>query len=121
VEDKIDSTQAMLKKISGLAIYPIIGMIFHPAYLICNAIVFNDQPKIQDALAMGGLMLSIFLLSLGVTFNGALDTLIPQAYGQRDLRLCRVYLNRQLFLTTFVFFVLSLPLLNVEALVRAFG
>ncbi len=66
-------------------------------------------------------MLSIFLLSLGVTFNGALDTLIPQAYGQRDLRLCRVYLNRQLFLTTFVFFVLSLPLLNVEALVRAFG
>jgi hypothetical protein len=31
----------------------------------------------QNALAIGGIVLSISLLSLGVTFNGALDTLIP--------------------------------------------
>lgn len=63
---------------------------------------------------MGGFTLSIFLLSLGLTFNSALDTLIPQAYGQKDLRLCRLYLNRQLYLTTIVFFILAVPLLFVE-------
>ena len=121
VEDKIDSTWEMISKISSLAIFPIIGMIFHPAYLICNAIVFNEEPKIQEALAMGGLVLSILLLSLGVTFNGALDTLISQAYGQKDLRLCRVYLNRQLYLTTFVYFVLATPLMYVENMILALG
>lgn len=96
-------------------------MIFHPAYIICNTIIFNDDAKAQSALAMGSLVLSIFLLSLGVTFNGALDTLIPQAYGQKDLRLCRIYLNRQLYLTTGVFFILAVPLLMVEDLIVAMG
>lgn len=41
VEDKLEPTSQMLRKISGLAVYPIIGMIFHPAYLICNTIAFN--------------------------------------------------------------------------------
>jgi|LauGreDrversion4_2_1035121.scaffolds.fasta_scaffold331640_2 Na+-driven multidrug efflux pump len=70
---------------------------------------------------MGGLILSIFLLSLGVTFNGSLDTLISQAYGQKDLRLCRVYLNRQLYLTTMVFFALALPLIYTKEMVMSLG
>jgi Na+-driven multidrug efflux pump len=70
---------------------------------------------------MGGLVLSIFLLSLGVTFNGSLDTLISQAYGQRELRLCRVYLNRQLYLTTIVFSVLALPLIFTKEMVMGLG
>lgn len=84
----------MLKKISSLAIWPIIGMIFHPAYQICNTIIFREKKEAQASLGMGGFALSIFLLSLGVTFNGSLDTLIPQAFGQKDFRLCRIYLNR---------------------------
>jgi Na+-driven multidrug efflux pump len=69
---------------------------------------------------MGGFALSIFLLSVGLTFNGSLDTLIPQAFGQKDLRLCRIYLNRQLYLTTFVFFVLAVPLIMIEDLLKNF-
>lgn len=70
---------------------------------------------------MGSMILSIFLLSLGVTFNGALDTLISQAYGQKDLKLCRIYLNRQLYLSTIVFFILALPLFAVESIIIAIG
>jgi ABC-type nitrate/sulfonate/bicarbonate transport system permease component len=44
VEDKLEPTSQMLRKIGGLAVYPIIGMIFHPAYLICNTVVFSDDP-----------------------------------------------------------------------------
>ena len=121
VEDKLEPTTQMLRKIGGLAVYPIIGMIFHPAYLICNTVAFNQDPQAQAALAMGGLVLSIFLLSLGVTFNGSLDTLITQAYGQREFRLCRVYLNRQLYLNTIVFFVLAIPLALTKEMVVALG
>jgi hypothetical protein len=69
----------MLKKISSLALYPIIGMVFHPAYIIYNTMKFSESEmkEEQNALAIGGIVLSISLLSLGVTFNGALDTLIP--------------------------------------------
>ena len=71
----------MLKKIAQLGKYPVIGMIFHPQYIICNTILFRDNPKDQAALGLGGMILSIFLLSLGMTFNGSLDTLISQAFG----------------------------------------
>ena len=75
--DEIESTPAMLKKIMSLALFPIIGMVFHPAYIIYNTAAFKDYKDEQSALAIGGIVLSISLLSLGVTFNGALDTLIP--------------------------------------------
>ena len=72
-----------MMKIFGLAIYPIIGMIFHPAYHICNSIVLghSSDPRNLAALGLGGLTISIVLLSIGVSFNGSLDTLISQAYG----------------------------------------
>lgn len=68
-----------MKRIFNLAIYPIIGMIFHPAYHICNSIILghSDDSKLLAALGLGGLTISIFLLSIGISFNGSLDTLIP--------------------------------------------
>ena len=72
-----------MKRIFNLAIYPIIGMVFHPAYHICNSIILgsSSDPRDLAALGLGGLTISIVLLSIGVSFNGALDTLISQAFG----------------------------------------
>ena len=120
-DEKQETTREMFHKISKLAIFPIIGMIFHPAYTICNTIIFREDKEMQKALGFGGLSLSLFLLALGVTFNGSLDTLIPQAYGQKDLRLCRVYLNRQLYLTTLVFLPLAVPLLLIKEALLGIG
>lgn len=85
-----------MKKIFNLAIYPIIGMMFHPAYHIANSIVLGHSAdtNLLAALGLGNLTVSILMLSVGVSFNGSLDTLISQAYGQNDVRLCGVYLNR---------------------------
>lgn len=44
IEDKLESQMEMFKKIFNLGIYPIIGMIFHPAYIITNTIVFKEDP-----------------------------------------------------------------------------
>ena len=96
-------------------------MIFHPQYIIANTILFRDNPADQAALGLGGMILRIFLLSLGMTFNGSLDTLISQAFGQKDLKLCRIYLNRQLYLTTIVFAFLTIPVLFTKQIMMWFG
>lgn len=72
-----------MKRIFNLAIYPIIGMVFHPAYHICNSIILghSEDPRLLAALGLGGITVSIFLLSIGVSFCGSLDTLISQAFG----------------------------------------
>jgi Na+-driven multidrug efflux pump len=77
-----------LLTIFKLAIFPIIGMIFHPAYHIINTILLGHMPDdtLLAALGLGGLTVSIVLLAVGISLCGALDTLIAQAYGQGDLR-----------------------------------
>jgi Na+-driven multidrug efflux pump len=68
-----------LKKISSLAIFPIIGMIFHPAYILINTVILGqmeDSNTMLAAFGLGGVTIGLFLLSVGVTFSGALDTLI---------------------------------------------
>jgi cobalamin biosynthesis protein CobD/CbiB len=54
-------------------------MVFHPAYIFYNTIKFceSEMKEEQNAIAIGGIVLSISLLSLGVTINESLDTLIP--------------------------------------------
>jgi len=89
--------------------------------IICNTILFRDNPAVQAALGLGGMILSLFLLALGMTFNGSLDTLIPQAFGQKDLKLCRIYLNRQLYLTTIAFAFLTIPTLFTKKIMMWFG
>ncbi|CDW78027.1 na+-driven multidrug efflux pump [Stylonychia lemnae] len=109
-------TWHVLKKISQLSIFPIIGMIFHPAYSIFNAIVLgqNEDGRILASLGLGSLTLGIVLLSIGSSFNSCLDTLISQAFGQKDHRLCILYLNRQFYLSTMVFLPLAIIVYQCE-------
>ncbi len=37
------STGAVMRRIYSLAIYPIIGMLFHPSYHICNSIILGQM------------------------------------------------------------------------------
>lgn len=98
-------------------------MMFHPAYLMINAILLGHLPeKIYLAsLGLGSLTTSIVLLSITVSFNGALDTLIPQAHGQNDTRMCGIYLNRQLLLISCIFIPLTFPLFFIERIYLAMG
>lgn len=82
-------------EVSKLSWQPILGMLFHPAYLIINAATCG---RISDtALAgfgLGSLTLGILLISIGVCFQSSVMTKISQAYGAKDRRMCRVYLYR---------------------------
>ena len=72
-----------MKRILMLAMWPMIGNLFHPAYHICNAIILGQKtdPLLQSAYGLANIVLSVFLLCLAMSFNGSLDTLISQAFG----------------------------------------
>jgi Na+-driven multidrug efflux pump len=78
-----------------MGIYPTIGMIFYPAYLIWNASVLSSiDSRLVAAFGLGSSISSMLLLSVGLAFNGSLGTLMPQAFGQKNYRLMGLYLNR---------------------------
>ena len=53
--------------------------------------------------------------------NGALETLVAQAYGANQLVLCGVYLNRARLINTFLFVPLVAILLFTEPVLMALG
>jgi len=77
---KIDTTiTGALKTIFNLSMYPILGMLFHPAYHIINTSVLGQMDNSDvtlAALGLGTITTSIFLMALGFSLNGSLSTLI---------------------------------------------
>jgi Na+-driven multidrug efflux pump len=63
---------------------------------------------------LGSLTLGIMVISIQSSFTGASMTLISQAFGAKDLKLCRLYLNRQIFLSTCVYVILAIPQLFIR-------
>ena len=55
------------------------------------------------ALGLGSLAISLLIFSIIYTFNNSLLTLVSQAFGQRDLKQCATYLNRQILLTALMY------------------
>ena len=66
-----------LKKISSLATFPIIGMLCHPLHHLINVSLMgrDPNPKYLAGLGLGAMLIGIALLSVSLSFVGALDTL----------------------------------------------
>ena len=70
------------------------------------------------AVGMGNIFINMFGVSIYFGLNGAVDTLVSQANGAKDLRLCGAYLQRGRLLNTVIYvpiliiFALSGPLLR---------
>lgn len=78
-----------------------------------NTYLIGRQADASDSLAalgIGTLTISLLVFSLVYTFNNALLTLVSQAYGQHDIKLCARYLNRQIYLNLAIFLPLSVVL-----------
>ena len=113
----------VVKDIFSLSLSPIVSCLFHPAYMLMNNMVLGRQadPVQLAAFGLGSLTNGIFVLSIGVCFAYGVATQVGQAYGAGNLRLCRVYLNRQYFLNTCVFCVVLIPMLFIRSIYRAIG
>jgi Na+-driven multidrug efflux pump len=99
-----------------------VGMLFHPVYIVINV---GTCGRIGDTelagFGLGSLTLGIMLISIGVCFSMAVATLVAQANGAKDKRMCRVYLNRQFYLNTLLFIAACLPLLFIRQIYSLIG
>jgi Na+-driven multidrug efflux pump len=59
---------------------------------------------------MGNMIINMSAFSILFGMNGALDTLVAQAYGVGDLYMCGVYLNRGRFILLCAFIPLVMIL-----------
>ena len=63
----------------------------------------------------------MFCRHIFVGINGAADTLISQAYGQKEFRLCGTYLNRGLLINTVILIPILALLIFSEKILLAIG
>ena len=73
------------------------------------------------AVGLGNLIVNVFANSVAIGFNGCLDTLVSQAYGSGNYRLCGVYTNRVRVVNLVFFVAISGVLALTETLLVAFG
>ena len=85
------------------------------------AICGRISDTVLAGFGLGSLTLGIMLISIGACFSMGVMTLISQAYGAGDLRMCRVYLYRQYFLNTPFYLIACIPLLFVRHIYAVIG
>lgn len=79
------------------AFYPVVGMLCQTLQQLINTLLIGrhlESRNLLAALGLGTLTISLVIFSVVYTFNNALLTLVSQAFGQKDMKLCATYLNR---------------------------
>ena len=84
--------------------------VFMQLVLLANVVlagrIFDDPVKLAG-IGLATTLLNVLLFWPLVGMNGAVETLVAQAYGAGDLRICGVYLNRGRMIDT----VITIPLI----------
>ena len=89
-------------------------MVFHPMYQLVNAaFVGHMEEKYLAALGLGSLTTGIMIISIGHSFALVAGSLVAPAFGNKDIRFCKVLIYRQMFLNTIVFAMLCIPILFI--------
>ena len=78
------------------------------------------NPAMVAALGVSNMMMHICVLSNVYGFNSAMDTLVSQAAGAKNLNLCGKYLNKARFLVTLLFVPIVCVLFNAEKILIFF-
>lgn len=102
----------VLKQLCKFSLPVMAGFSFYPAYVMIDTALLGRYFESEAYLASFGLALSaigILLESVGIGMTSCVETLVSQAYGANDHYMCRVYLNRQYFINTIGYLVLSVP------------
>ena len=80
----------------------------------------NDETKLAGV-GLGTTMNHMLGFCIICGVGNAMDTLISQAYGSGNLKLCGVYLNRARVITTVTFIPLTIILMNTKPLLLFLG
>ena len=67
------------------------------------------------------MLVNVTGFSIAIGLNSALVTLVSQAYGANNLKLCGIYLNRSRFILFGLFVPIGCIIFNSEAILIAIG
>jgi len=81
----------------------------------------DNATQNQAAVGLANMLTNLFMNSIIVSFSIGLATLVSQAKGQQDSRLCAVYLRRQQVISTLVFIPFATLLCFSEHLAAFMG
>ena len=115
----------MTIKFAKLALPSVLANLFSFLIMVINS-AFAGQFKTDSArklaaIGLGQMILGMFCRHIYIGINGAADTLISQAYGQNELRLCGTYLNRGRLINTVIIIPLSVLLSCSEKILLGIG
>ena len=97
-------------------------MIFHPMYQLVNAAFTGHMgEKHLAALGLGSLTTGILVISITHSFALVTSSVVAPAFGNGEIRFCKVLLYRQMFLNTIVFAVVSVPIIFIQQIYNAIG
>ena len=106
-----------------ISIPTIISCIFLELTFLINTVFaggLNDASKLAGV-GLGTVCVNIVCLQPIMGMNGAMETLVSQAYGAKQLRLCGTYLNRGRLINTVIFIPLIVILCFSRPILTSFG
>ena len=113
----------MIKRYLGIAVPVIFQCSLQRFTLITNTIFVG---RLNDVSLLAGVGLAtttylIFCIMVLIGINGAIETLVSQAYGYGQLRLCGVHFNRGRLVLTAIFIPLAILLSFSEPILLMIG
>lgn len=117
-EEPEETELQMAGNILKLALPCTVGLIVEILQQNINLIFVGrlNKPSVVAGVGIGNMVANIFSWSIMCGLNVALETLVSQAYGAKDLKLCGVYLNRARIVCIATFIPSTLIVMNTERL-----
>ena len=113
----------MTKKIIKIAVPTILAQVFALLVIASNTAFIGhlgDAAKLAGV-GLGTLYINIFCQSIILGLNGAVSTLVSQAYGAGNLRKCGILLNRGRIVAIIAFIPILIVLLLCEEFFLVIG
>lgn len=101
----------------------ILGLVFQMLVEIVNLIFIGNlnDPVALAGVGLGNMLINMICYSIGMGLNGAIDTLVSQAYGDREYYLCGCYLNRGRLIQAFAFVLEACVLIFTKDILLILG
>ncbi len=121
--ENVPSLRTSIKNILGICIPTIITMISVSMIMQINigfAGRLNDT-YILAGIGIANMYTNTVIQSLIIGMNSTLNTLVSQAFGQKNLKLCGTYLNRARVIITLMFIPFAIPVFYAESILLKLG
>ena len=96
------------------------GMLVYTMVMLVNTYYIGhvNDPVLLAGVGMGNMLINVLCFAVVQGLNGALETLVSQAYGAGKYKACGIYLNRGKFVATIIFIpIIILYICSEEILV----